>query len=42
MEKFFNFMFNNFGKIWIASAVIGLVLTAVAVWAVIRLVLHFT
>ncbi len=41
-DKLFEKIFNNFGKIWIASAILGLVITGILIWGFISLVLHFT
>lgn len=42
MDKVFTWIFNNFGKLWIGAAVLGLGITGVVVWGFIMLVLHFT
>lgn len=41
-----NFIFNNFGKLWVlvfvTSLLLGISVLGVIVWAVVRLVTHFT
>lgn len=42
MDKAFEWIFRNFGKVWLVSAAMGLVVLGVGIWAVVSLVLHFT
>lgn len=37
-----DFLFRNFGKIWIGMAVLGLGLMGFGVWAVYKIVMHIT
>ncbi len=39
---FLEWLENNFGKIWVIGVIISLAFTGFGVWAVYRLVMHFT
>lgn len=38
----FNMLPKSFKVLWVVTALLGLGLTGVVVWAIIRLVMHFT
>lgn len=37
-----NFLFDNFGKVWVAAAVLSVGVTGFGIWAVYKLVMHVT